>query len=467
MKPPLSQGSVKLAGWFGLAYLGYWVALAFDRVLVEGVAYPLLGIRVAEWFVSAFRIRITHVLPDHFPVRLAVLLALPVLLELPFLILLARWGARLGSPFLRIVFHFAGLWTALFLSSQGASLAYRGSLRMAQFTVPLSVLGPHHLLKRFALTAAVALIVLGFGALCARRLLAELRGSLLPREGWTGLALLLLIVPVVVILLAAFNFFSAIHFWGLRAVFYLLVPAAGCLILALLGLSWKPAAAPLAGLSGRAGFVAVCVSAALYAGLQQASRIEPWLIERHLQTFSSTHYQILYDSKAYQAETIRAFASERERNLAEEAARLKEPLGAGTRSGESITLRVVLYPDLASLRAATGSDRLYSVDGTTIRAVLGGYIERVDPAADAAALLNAAWGSAGTARMGEWVAQWVAGEWRGRATDDWVAQIEHEVGHYTLAQLADSSSDAFLSPLVRQPLGAAWVGRVADRWGLR
>ncbi len=467
MKPILSQSAVKLAGWFALAYLGYWVALAFDRILVEGVAYPLLGIRVTEWFVSAFRIRITQALPDHFPARLAVFFALPVLVELPFLILLARWGARLRAAFLRIAFHFAGLWIALFLSTQGATLAYRGSLRMGQFNVPLSVLGPNHMLKRFALTAAVALIVLGFGALCARRLLAELRSSLLPREGWTGLALVVLIAPVLVILMAAFNFFSAIHFWGLRVVFYLLVPAAGCLILALLGLSWKPAAAsPLARLSGRSGAVAVCASAALYAGLQQAPRIAPWLIERHLQSFSSTHYQMLYDSKAYRTETIRAFAAEREHILAEEAARLQEPPDAGARSAETITLRVVLYPDLRSLRAATGSDRLYSVDGTTIRAVLGGYIERVDPAADAAALLNATWGRAGTPRMGEWVARWVAGEWRGRATDHWAAQMEHEVGHYTLAQLAASSSDAFLSPLVRQPLGAAWVGSVFDRWGL-
>src|SRR2546422_7002474 len=46
----------------------------------------------------------------------------------------------------------------------------------------------------------------------------------------------------------------------------------------------------------------------------------------------------------------------------------------------------------------------------SLRAVLGGSVAEVDPAADAAALLNADWGPAGSARMGEWVSRWLAGE---------------------------------------------------------
>ncbi len=187
--------------------------------------------------------------------------------------------------------------------------------------------------------------------------------------------------------------------------------------------------------------------------------VQAWLSERHLQSISSAHYQVLFDPKAYSAESIRAFASERERILAAQAARLGAP-------PDALRLRVVLYPSLISLRAATGSERLYSVDGTTIREALGDFIDRVDPAADAAALLNAAWGKPGSARVGEWVARWLAGEWRGRPVEPYAAQIEAEVGHYTLAQLAASSSDGFLSPLVRQPLGAAWVGTQFARSGL-
>ena len=41
------------------------------------------------------------------------------------------------------------------------------------------------------------------------------------------------------------------------------------------------------------------------------------------------------------------------------------------------------------------------------------------------------------------------------------------MGHYSLAQLLDTRSDGILSPLVHEPLGAAWVGNVAEYAGLQ
>jgi len=98
--------------------------------------------------------------------------------------------------------------------------------------------------------------------------------------------------------------------------------------------------------------------------------------------------------------------------------------------------------------------------------VLHGYLQRLDPAADAAALLEALWGPAGSSRMRDWAAQLLAGEWRGRSLEDWTAQIESEVGHYPLAALLEQSADGFVSPLVRTPLGAEWLRRVYDQRGL-
>ncbi len=457
----LHRAALRPAGWFAFSYLGYWLALALDRILVQAVVCPLWGMQVTEWSVTAFRLRIANAIPGDYTGSLSLPVSLPLVLELIFLIVLARWGARLGSAFLRISLHFAGLWVVLLLGTQGATLAYWGALRMGQFNLRLSVLGLARTAPRIALTAGVAALVVAFGQMCARRLAAELRSSILPPEGWSWLIFPFLTGPVLLILAGSFGFTA--HFFGLHARLNLLVPAGLCLLLGLIGLLGPCRSALAAGrgarVSSSAALSALCVSGALYAGLQQAPHIQTWLSERHFWSVSSAHYKILFAPRSHAAESVRALAEQRERLLATMAGRLETP-------PEKVRLRVVLYPDLASLRAATGSERAYRVDGATIRAVLGGYIVQVDPAADAAALLNTAWGRPGSTHVGEWVARWLAGQCCDRDIAQWAAQIESEVGHYTLAQLADSSSDSFLSPLVRQPLGAAWVGTIFDRKGL-
>ncbi len=460
--------TLRASGWFALAYLGYWLALALDRILVQAVAYPLMGMPVTDWSATPFRLRIANVIPAEWSSGLALSMALPTSLDLLLLGLLAAWGLRLRSASLRTACHFAGLWVVLLLATQGAMVAYWGRVRLAQYNVQIAALSADHPVARAGVPALAALVVLAGGAMCARRLIAELHRSILPREGWTWLAFMLMILPVLLILAGTFGF--VLRFVGPRALFYLLIPAGFCLLLALLGLLRQPKAPTVAqfhALRNGGALGALCASVALGAALAEAPRIPSWLTERNLRRFSSSHHQILYDPQAFSADFIRQFAQERERILAAETGRLNlSPNPSGTRSASPIHLRVVLYPDLSSFRKATGIQRTYGVEGTTIRAVLGGYIKEVDPAADAAALLNAAWGRPGSLRMGDWAAQWLAGEWRGRTLDDWAAQIEGEEGHYLLGQLVANTSDAFLSPLVRSPLGAAWMGTVFRRSGL-
>jgi hypothetical protein len=228
----------------------------------------------------------------------------------------------------------------------------------------------------------------------------------------------------------------------------------------------------------------------LFFGLQQANRAEVLLLERGMSTFSTSHYEIRYDDKRFSREFIRAFAEERERVLEREVGRLRAagdesssavyqavrgsgafdglPAALRVDSGQAagLRLRVVLYSDFASGRAATGSDRPYAVQDTVIRAVLHGHVQRLDPAADAAALLEALWGPAGSPLVRDWVAQLLAGEWRGRNLEEWAAQVESEVGHYPLAALLEPNASSFVSPLVRTPLGAEWLRLMYDQRGL-
>jgi hypothetical protein len=378
-------------------------------------------------------------------------------LEVVFLSSLSRWGTRFRSAFVRIGIHFAGLWVVLLLAMQGAVLAYWGRLPLGQFSVQLAGLGPSRLPLRIVITLAATLFLLGFGGMCARRLVDDARNCLELGKGATWFAALFLILPVLVILSSAFR--SALRFLGWRAIAYVLVPTGFCLLLALIALWRKPILRQTAGLSSRGAWAAVCVAGVLFAALQQSASLRVWATERPLARSASSHCEILYDPRNHSAAQIAQFAQAQEANLARLSPRLNVPL-------DGMHLRIVLYPDFPSKQLATGSKRPYTVAGTTIRAVLGGYVDHLDPAADAAALLYATWGPPGSVHMGEWVARWLAGEWHGADVLGTAVQIEREAGHYTLAQLVASSSDGWFSPLAREPLGAAWVSTVSDRWGL-
>jgi len=452
-----SRGILKPAGWLALCYLGYWLALVIDRILVQSVAFPLLGMGVTSWEITPFRITIANSTPEGLHSNLFLALALPLVLEVVFLSSLSRWGTRFRSAFVRTGIHFAGLWIVLLLAMQGAVLAYWGHLRLGQFSVQLAALGPSRLPLGIVITLAATSFFLGFGGMCARRLLDDARKSLELGEGAPWFAALFLILPVLVILSSAFR--SALRFLGWRAIAYILVPAGLCLLLALIGLWRKPILRQATGLSSRGAWVAVCVACIVFGALQQSASLRVWAMERPLARSASSHWEILYDPRNYSAAQIAQFAQAQEANLTRLSPRLNVLL-------DGMHLRIVLYPDFPSKQSATGNKRPYTVAGTTIRTVLGGYVDHLDPAADAAALLYATWGPPGTARMGEWVARWLASEWHSADVLATAAQIEREVGHYTQAQLVASSSDGWLPPLVREPLGAAWVSTVFDRRGL-
>src|SRR6266852_7635721 len=279
----VSRLAGKPIGWLTLAYLGYWVGLILDRVFVPLAILPLAGAPAQGWSVTPFRVAIQNGDLNASAAMTTFILGLPMLLEIVFLLLLTKAGARLRPAAARIGLHFAAIWVILLLASQVAVFGWLGRGPLARLLAPLTGPPPFSLVGRIAWAAAAALLLLAAGRIFAGRLIADASSAATPRRNvWVGL--LSVILPVLVILCSAFNFLAAIRFLGLRAVFYLFVPAAACLVVALLGLAWKPRHVPSAGLTGQGAFAATCVAAALFAGLQQAPRVQAWLSERHLQS---------------------------------------------------------------------------------------------------------------------------------------------------------------------------------------
>jgi hypothetical protein len=216
----------------------------------------------------------------------------------------------------------------------------------------------------------------------------------------------------------------------------------------------------------RPGFTAANAAAAIAfallwcSGLWALPRARIWWHDRAMSRFAFAHHDIHYNPRQFPPDVILAVATEREKNLLSDAARIEFP------GDELPRFQVYLYGDFPSEREATGGHFPYGVRGTRIRAVLAGSVQQIDPAADAEALLRFAWGAPGAPLTGDWTAHWLAGEWRGRDIDAWAAQMETELGHHSAQELLEDSPDGELSPLMRTPLGAAFVGGVRERFGL-
>ncbi|MBI3670923.1 MAG: hypothetical protein HY237_14225, partial [Acidobacteria bacterium] len=76
------------------------------------------------------------------------------------------------------------------------------------------------------------------------------------------------------------------------------------------------------------------------------------------------------------------------------------------------------------------------------------------------------WGAASSLVIRDWVARFFAGEWRGETIEAVAAGLQWEEGHYPLERLLDVRRDSFVSPLVREPLGAGWIASLRAARGV-
>jgi len=197
----------------------------------------------------------------------------------------------------------------------------------------------------------------------------------------------------------------------------------------------------------------------LYTGLTYADDFRGWLKDRRLVQFDTPHYNILYDNGLFDSHQIQVFAAERELAWVRLKKHLISPSGPSR-------IRVVLYPDFDAKYAANRSKRPFDLEGSTIRAVFGGFREHLDPRADAAAYLALCWGPPGSQLFRDGIAQWLVGDWHEQPLDLAAGRITSEEGHYTLGQLLNTSRENELSPLVRLPLTASWVRLLYQKQGL-
>jgi hypothetical protein len=96
---------------------------------------------------------------------------------------------------------------------------------------------------------------------------------------------------------------------------------------------------------------------------------------------------------------------------------------------------------------------------------LDGRIPQLDPAADAEALLQTAWGKRGNARIGQWTSIWLVGERNGEELGIAAAEVEQRIGHRKVETLLNLPASSLVSPQDIAELGAAWIDEIAELSG--
>jgi len=229
------------------------------------------------------------------------------------------------------------------------------------------------------------------------------------------------------------------------------------LVVALLGGARRRFAPSPPLLAARGRGILIVVAALLCGGFALVPVLRGWATARAFAHVHTAHFDLAYAESRFQRAEVETLGRQLEVD--------RDSILARAGGGEVPVLRVFLHDDRDAMRAATRQGERAWITGTEIHATC----ERARPALDvvllAQALVVHAWGAPGGALPAAWVACWLTGGWRGESLESWVAQIRFEEGPYALATLLAPESDADLSPLVRTPLGAAWLESVASARG--
>lgn len=203
----------------------------------------------------------------------------------------------------------------------------------------------------------------------------------------------------------------------------------------------------------------LCVAAIAVAFSFFGGTVRRFVRESFLQRVTSTHYELLFPAGALSNETMTQFAAQRETVFAA----IDKKLGG---AGSNRRIRIIFDHNFSPPQVAASDEQDYSVTGTTIRSKLRPQSPALSAAADAEALLYAAWGKPGNSRIARWTAIWLTGEWRGSELGMAAAEVEQKLGHQRLAIVLSDPRSELPSLDDQNLLGAAWINEVAEFGGV-
>jgi hypothetical protein len=212
------------------------------------------------------------------------------------------------------------------------------------------------------------------------------------------------------------------------------------------------------GLSTPLTLFSLCVVAVVVASLLFGSTLRRFVRESLMQRVTSAHYEILSPPGALSQHTMTECATQREPLFTA----LDKKLGD---ADSNVEIRIIFDTNYPEPPAGETGQPSYSVAGTTIRTKPSGQTPQLPAAADAEALLYAAWGKPGNAQFARWTAIWLVGDWHGAEIGMAAAEVEQRLGHKKVASLLVDPGGEIAAPDDRTLLGAAWISEIAEFGG--
>ncbi|MBI3693707.1 MAG: hypothetical protein HY238_02545, partial [Acidobacteria bacterium] len=343
------------------------------------------------------------------------------------LALIGAWRAR---GWLRLWSIYVALWSSVLYALLLNGLAGPGAGGVG---AALRVLWP-------ARAAAMAphLRVLGIGVGLAAAYFAARRlagGSRWARLHW--------VLPLVIVGLFLSRFFRP--GWPWTALLY--SPALLALLFGLHG-----AGEPLR-LGGRGAAVIVAAFGLACGGIYNYQDLDRFFRRADFVSRQSSYWRLHFEKGALPEARQTELAAACDQRLAALAVRLGIP-------PPNPALHAFFYASTERKIAAVGSDATYTVDGRSVHLL----VTNSDPRGHALALLNRVWGKPASEPVARAIARYAAGDFHGAPLAAYAARITREEGPYPLAEVLEQSA-AYLSPLVRDALGGAWVEMQVARRG--
>ncbi|MFQ5778037.1 MAG: hypothetical protein ACE5IP_08515 [Terriglobia bacterium] len=250
-----------------------------------------------------------------------------------------------------------------------------------------------------------------------------------------------------------------LRYWGLFVVAFVLGPALLALLAGLPGALAPSRPAPPLRPSFTGAVALLLTLGFVTSGLWGYDKLSRRAGHANFSSYESRYWRLQIESPTGIAIAPEAVAAEADRRLTGLAARLGlQPPNPG--------LRAHYHSSTESKRALAGDDRPFTLDiaRSEVHHLLSPDGQVSDARGDALLLMHSAWGEPGSAAVAQALARYAVGNFHGAPLADYASRITREEQPYSLRDIFGLKSD-YLSPLVRDALGGAWVEFIVDSKG--
>lgn len=214
---------------------------------------------------------------------------------------------------------------------------------------------------------------------------------------------------------------------------------------------WPSRPAPALQLRVRGALILLLVFGLAFGSLSARTELARYAARRDFSRRTSQYWVLQFDRSALEQAQSASFAAKADERLAALAGRLGLEL-------PNSKLRANFYASTDAKTVVAGDDEPFTVDAERreVHHLLAPAGDITDARGDALLLMQAAWGDSGSEAVARALARFAVGHFHGHALNDYAGRIAREEVPYTLREILQLGTD-YLSPLVRDALGGAWV----------